>query len=144
MRHLLPYPVESFALELMRRLYPLLVTVFALLLAGGCRDVLVDPSSPIPQAPPATGDVPSIYLKGPTSLPVNAEANYRAQLVAGVDHYEWRAMGDGEVSIRFPYGGDTRLPVVTGQGVGAVDLIAEAYDSDGRLIALAAKNVAIQ
>ncbi len=127
----------------MRRFYTLL-PVAALLLVAGCRDVLVDPAAPIPQAPPATGDVPSIYLKGPTSLRVSVQGNYRAELVPGVDHYEWHAIGDGAVQISFPYAGDTRLPVVTGQAVGSVDLIAEAYDSAGVLMATAAKTVAIQ
>lgn len=128
----------------MRRSYTLLASVAALLLIAGCRDVLVDPAAPIPQAPPTNGDLPSIYLKGPASLPVSAQGNYRAEFVPGVDHYEWRAIGAGAVAIGFPYGGDTRLPVVTGQAAGAVDLIAEAYDSDGSLMAVAAKSIVIR
>ena len=128
----------------MRRSHSVLASAAALLLLAGCRDVLVDPASPIPQAPPANDGVASIYLKGPFSLRVTVQGNYRAEFVPGVHHYEWRAVGDGAVDIGFPYGGDTRLPVVTGRAVGSVDLIAEAYDSDGRLMASAAKTVAIR
>jgi len=110
---------------------------------AGCRDVLVDSGGGIPQAPTGPGSAPSLYLKGPTSLRVTSQANYRAEYIAGVDHYEWRAIGAGTVQISFPYG-DSRLPVVTGATAGTVDLIAEAYDVGGAVIGLAAKTIEIQ
>jgi hypothetical protein len=125
----------------MRRIATLLAPFALLLIVAGCRDVLVDPQ-PIPQAPQGPTSAPSIYLKGPSTLGVSLSGNYRAQLVAGVDHYEWRALGEGSVQIGFPYG-DTRLPVITGAAVGPVDLIAEAYDAEGRVIGVAYRLVTV-
>jgi hypothetical protein len=116
---------------------------FALLLAlAGCRDVLVDPQ-PVPQAPQNPGGTTSLYLKGPSTLGVTLSGNYRAEYITGVHHYEWRALGEGSVSIGFPYG-DTRLPVVTGSSQGSVDLIAEAYNSAGDVIGVAYKPISVR
>jgi hypothetical protein len=125
----------------MRRVLLALLAV-ALLPLAGCRDVLVDPGG-VPQAPNPPAVAPSIFLKGPTMLRVSVQGNYRAELIQGVDHYEWRSLGDGSVSISFPYG-DTRLPVITGVEVGSVDVIAEAYDAAGNVIGLASKTISIR
>ena len=126
----------------MRRTVTLLAPFALLLIVAGCRDVLVDPQ-PIPQAPQGPAGATSLYLKGPTTLGVTVSGNYRAEAIAGVDHYEWRALGEGSVSIGFPYG-DTRLPMVTGTSVGPVDLIAEAYDVQGRVIGVAFKSISVR
>jgi hypothetical protein len=126
----------------MRRTATLLAFV-ALVTTAGCRDVMVDPPvSPVPVTPTTPG-VRTVYLKGPTMLRVNAEAGYRAEYVEGVDHYEWTVVGDGSVEVRFPTQ-DSRLPTVSGEATGTVDLIAEARAADGRLLALAAKTITIR
>jgi hypothetical protein len=125
----------------MRRALPALLAVLLLPLAG-CRDVLVDPGA-VPQAPAPPSTAPSLYLKGPAILPVSSQGNYRAEYITGVDHYEWRAVGEGAVAISFPYG-DTRLPVITGLRAGSVDVIAEAYDPSGLVIGLAAKTLSVR
>jgi hypothetical protein len=125
----------------MRRTTTLLLSFALLLIAGGCRDVLVDPQ-PIPQAPQGPAGTQPLYLKGPSSLGVSLSGNYRAELMPGVDHYEWRALGDGSVNIGFPTG-DTRLPRITGASPGSVELIAEAYNADGEVIGLAFKAIAV-
>jgi hypothetical protein len=126
----------------MRRTATLLASLGLILAVAGCRDVLVDPQ-PIPQAPQGPAGAQSLYLKGPTTLGVTSSGNYRAEFISGVDHYEWRALGEGTVSIGFPYG-DTRLPVITGSTVGPVDLVAEAYDANGVVIGIAFKPISVR
>jgi hypothetical protein len=125
----------------MPRLTLLLALAAALVGTAGCRDVLVDPP-PTPANPDAPG-APSMYLKGPTTLLLAAEAGYRAEPVAGVHHYEWRSSGEGYVALRFP-AGDTRLPVGVADTPGTLQLIVEARDAEGRVLARGTKTVTIR
>ena len=66
--------------------YALLALLLALPFATGCRDALVDPG-PTPAAPP--GEAPgTIYLKGPSELPLETAAVYRGGPMADVE-YRW-------------------------------------------------------
>ncbi|HYE95651.1 MAG TPA: hypothetical protein VD962_05545 [Rubricoccaceae bacterium] len=113
----------------MHRLLFLLVLA---LLAGGCRESLVDVNpGPGPSGiPPSTTD--PLYLKGPGTLVVGDEANYRGQSHHDAAQYRWIVSGSGVLQGDFNSG--TRFLSARAVDDGEITLVVHALDAEGRLV----------
>lgn len=121
----------------------LLLLAPALLL--GCRDAIVD--APLdPGAPVTESDPAQFYVKGPAALTVGTEAVYRAEIVLGASSYHWQLAGsiDAVSGIVETLDGLNRLLHVTAVRHGAVTLVVQARDAEGRLMAVSHKDVRVR
>lgn len=122
----------------------LLLLAPALLL--GCRDAIVDAPLDPGGAPVTEPDPAQFYVKGPAALTVGTEAVYRAEIVLGASSYHWQLAGsiDAVSGIVETLDGLNRLLHVTAVRHGAVTLVVQARDAEGRLMAVSHKDVRVR
>lgn len=122
--------------------YASLVLLVAVLALAGCRDALID--APLPTDTQLPGDSlaeRSIYLKGPTELPVGVTSAYRAESLPDAVRYHWLLTGgDGQVT-GTPTDTRARLYDITGEAYGSVRLTVRAIGANDELLGVGSKTV---
>ncbi|NNF57497.1 MAG: hypothetical protein HKN04_04580 [Rhodothermaceae bacterium] len=120
--------------------------LITLLIAGGlaltgCRDALVDPVTPVVPPAPPTGDLQSMYVKGPSDIGVGDVARYKGELLHNASFYEWGLAGSASASSTDP--ANLREFGLTAQSPGALLVYFNAYNANGQRIGYGERTILI-
>ena len=128
----------------MRRAYALALAGALALPLAGCRDSLVDPvPDPVEEPVPS---VPSMYLKGPTSLAIDEVVQYRGEPLGEGVTYGWGTAESGpseEPLVDSPDPSGSRVFRLRGLQPGRLTLVINAYRG-GRIIASGRKVLTVE
>jgi hypothetical protein len=123
------------------RTLSVLLSLGLLLPAAGCRDAVVDPlpDDVAEEAPPPSGSqIPTFYLKGPTTIDAYSSGRYRSEINPAAARYEWSIVGDAAASLP-----DDRITEISMRAPGTVELRVFHFDAEDELIGLARKSVTV-